>query len=168
MPQSNLLARLAIVLLCLATLSACGFSLRGHAPLPSGIDTVHLQTGSTALRNHLRLALEANGARIAPEKKGADATLVIAAESFDRRVLAVDPGTGKSREFELVYNLNFRFSGRDGKALLASQALKLRRDFVFDDDAVIGKSREEGVLIEEMRRDAASQIMRRLSALSRK
>ncbi len=167
MPQSQILSRLAIILLCLATLSACGFSLRGRAPLPSGINAVHLQAGSAALRNHLRLALEANGARIVVEKKTADATLIIAAESFDRRVLAVDPGTGKSREFELVYNLNFHFSGRDGKALLATQQLKLRRDFVFDDDAVIGKSREEGVLIEEMRRDAASQIMRRLSALAR-
>ncbi len=168
MSQSKFLNRLAIALLCLSTLSACGFSLRGHAPLPKGIDTVHLQAGSAALRSHLRLALQANGALVAVEKKAADATLIIATESFDRRVLAVDPGTGKSREFELVYNLSFSFNAREGHKLLAPQQLRLRRDFVFDDDAVIGKSREEAVLVEEMRRDAAGQIMRRLSALARK
>jgi len=48
--------------------------------------------------------------------------------------------------------------------VLGSQSVSLLRDYVFDPDAVIGKSREEGVLREEMRRDAAQQILRRIRA----
>ena len=46
---------------------------------------------------------------------------------------------------------------------MPEQMVSLLRDYVADADAVLGKSREEGVLHAEMRRDAAAQIMRRVA-----
>ena len=48
--------------------------------------------------------------------------------------------------------------------LVNRQTVSLVRDYVFDTDQVIGKSREQNVLRKEMRRDAAQRILTRLSA----
>jgi len=105
---------------------------------------------------------------LADSRDGADASIDVTSEVFDRRVLSVDPNTGKEREFELAYTVAFNVVRGDGAPVLSGQSINLLRDYVFDADAVIGKSREEGVLIVEMRRDAAQQLLRRLrSSLSR-
>ncbi len=103
-------------------------------------------------------------------KASADADLVlrVLGESFSRRVLAVDPVTGKEREFELNYTLRFDARRGGGEEVLAAQRVSLVRDFVFDRDSLIGVSREQGVLENEMRRGAVEQMMRRLAAAASK
>ena len=52
-----------------------------------------------------------------------------------------------------------------GKAVVENERMQIVRDYVFDVDAVIGKSRERGVLYAEMRRDVALQIFNRIRAV---
>lgn len=154
-------------LLLASTLAGCGFELRGQMVLPSDIRQIHVQ-GPAVLKNEIEVALSGTGVAVAEERAAADAVLAIESDRFNRRVLSVDPDTGKEREFELVYVVSFRATRGNGEMLLEGQRVNLLRDYVFDADAVIGKSREEGVLRQEMRRDAAQQILRRLeSALNR-
>ena len=51
-----------------------------------------------------------------------------------------------------------------GKALVKPHNVRIVRDYLFDSDIVIGKSREEHLLREEMRRDGILQMLRRLRA----
>ena len=144
-------------------LSGCGFHLRGSVLLPDEIDTVHLQVSNAELAEEIKLLLEAGDASIVPSED-ADLTLIVTPERLERRLLAVDPKTGKAREFELTYTASYQVLGKEKQALMPSQTLVLSRDLVFDPEAVIGSSREEEIIYLEMRRDAARQIMARLQA----
>ena len=154
---------LAIALFLLA---GCGFHLRGAPTLPEGVSTVRIE-GPTYLAQEIAVFLESAGVRVTDSRENADAILLVGRETFDQRTLSFDPNTGKEREFELAYRTTYRLQGADGRDLLPAQSVTLLRDYVFDADAVIGKSRERGVLHEEMRRDAAQQILRGLGRISR-
>jgi len=145
-------------------LAGCGFHLRGAAVLPKGVDRIHVQAANPDLTDELTLFLQDGGAKVLPSAKGADAVLAVNDERFDRRVLTVDPKTGKAREYQLSYSLNFALRGKNGTMLVAPQQVKLDRDYVFDADQVLGSSAQESTLRTEMRRDAVQQILRRLEA----
>ena len=155
------LTSFVLVTLLLGLLSGCGFQLRGSADL-QGLKSVRIDTGSTILRDELAVFL------VDDKKAPVDAVLSAYDENYQRRVLSVDSNTGKAREYELAYTVKFNLVDGDGEALVSEQRVRLVRDFVFDEDAVIGKSREEDVLRREMRRDAVQHILRRLTATLRK
>ncbi len=144
-------------------LSGCGFKLRGAVELPETIRTVQVMA-PPELRNDILTLLESGGVGVSPSGSGADARITVTSERFSRRVLSVDPNTGKEREFELAYTLDFGVTDRGGQAVIENGKVNLLRDYVFDPEAVIGAGREEELLRNEMRRDAARQLMRRVEA----
>ena len=150
-----------VLALAIAIAGGCGYQLRGAVPLPPGLDAIRI-AAPTDIRNALVQLLDGGGVRVQPADGSAGALLRISDERFDRRVLSVDPGTGKESEFELAYQVVFEVTGAEGEELVPEQTVSLIRDYVFDPDAVLGKSREQNVLRAEMRRDAAAQIVRRI------
>lgn len=148
----------------LLVLGGCGFHLRGGVLLPPDVNRVHMQVANAELAEEVKLLLEAGGASIVPTAETADLTLIVTPEQLGRRLLAVDPDTGKAREFELTYAVSYQVLGEKKQALMPSQTVSLSRELVFDPEAVIGTSREEEVIYSEMRRDAARQIMARMQA----
>ena len=151
-----------VLALAIATAGGCGYQLRGAVSLPPALDGVHV-AGPAGIGGALTQMLESGGADIRPESESANAVLRLSRERFTRRVLSVDPDTGKEREIELTYSVAFRVTSGDGEELMPEQTVSLLRDYAADAGAVLGKSREENVLREEMRRDAAGQIARRIA-----
>ena len=160
---------LCIALLALAAslASGCGYQLRGASSLPESFTRVYVQTRSSALRNAIDELLSSGGGAQVPNEKGAAVKLLVDYEDLSERLLSVDPNTGKAREFEVSYSARFLVKDADGAVVVPHQEVKIVRDYVFDGDAVIGKSRERGVLQTEMRRDAARQIFHRIRAAYR-
>lgn len=157
--------KLLLVLLFVSLgLTGCGFHLRGSPPFPEDARALYLKTSNNQLFDELAVYLRDSGATVMQTKDGADAVLNLGNESFNTRTLSVDPDTGKEREFELSYSVSFELRKSDGTILVEHQTVNLVRDYVFDNDQVIGKSREKGVLEIEMRRDAAQRILTRLAA----
>lgn len=142
-------------------LAGCGFQLRGALELPQDIRSVQV-TAPSALKNDILAILESGGVEIAAAD--ADARITVDSERFSRRVLSVDPNTGKEREFELAYTISFGVARRDGTQVIDNGNVNLLRDYIFDPEAVIGTGREEELLRDEMRRDAARQMLRRVEA----
>ena len=153
--------RTLVLALAIAVTGGCGYQLRGAVSLPPALDGIHV-TGPAGIRGALMQMLESGGAGVRSGSEPANAVLRLSRERFTRRVLSVDPDTGKEREIELAYSVAFRVAGGDGEELISEQTVSLLRDYVVDTGAVLGKSREENVLREEMRRDAAGQIARRI------
>ena len=151
-----------VLALTIVATGGCGYQLRGGVSLPPALDGIHV-AGPAGIGSALTQMLESGGADIRPGSESAKAVLRLSRERFTRRVLSVDPDTGKEREIELAYSVAFRVAGGDGEELMPEQTVSLLRDYVVDAGAVLGKSREEGVLREEMRRDAAGQIARRIA-----
>ncbi len=162
MGRVELLKNILLGLAASVLLASCGFQLRGAPNLPEGT-TIFVRAPS-AIARELEIYLRDGGATITAQRDEADAVLDVSGEDFYKRVLSVDPDTGKEREFELSYTVSFYLRESDGSMLVERQTLKLLRDYVFDADQVIGKSREQGVLRKEMRRDAAQQILSRINA----
>lgn len=145
-------------------LAGCGFHLRGSMEQLAGLPALYLPEGA-GLAGELRNAARASGAKLAENREDAQAVVTISGENMERQVRSVG-STGKVREFELVYTVNFDVQDKDGKALTDTQTIRLTRDFVFNEAQVLGKEAEESVLREELRRDAAGQILRRVQALN--
>ena len=155
--------RTVVLLLMIVAAGGCGYQLRGTVPLPPELDGIHV-AGPRDIGAALTLVLDSGGIQVQSSRDTASAVLRVGEELFDRRVLSVDASTGKEREFELAYRVEFELIGGDGEELLPMQTVSLVRDYVFDANVVLGKSREQDVLHAEMRRDAATRIMRRIAA----
>lgn len=144
-------------------LAGCGFQLRGGVGLPEAYTPVHV-SGPQDLRAAIETGLRGGGAAVTAEPTEAGIRLELFGESFSQRTLSVDPDSGNAQEYEVAYSVSYRVLDRAGRALVEPTALSLQRDYFFDSDAVLGTSRQVTVLHEEMRRDAAQQVLRRVNA----
>lgn len=154
----------AVIFVSLYLLSGCGYQLRGSGGLPTEIKQVFLQTQSIQLHRAMAELLQANGA-MQVQKKNAQIRIFVLQETQEQRVLSVDPNTGSAREFEVAFTAYYSVQDKESAPILPNGRIQIVRDYVFDADAVIGKSRELGVLQEEMRRDAALQLFNLIRAL---
>lgn len=151
-------------------LAGCGFQLRGLGTfqMPPSLSTLRVMVaGSQAANDPLRLAME-DALRIqgrATITQAADVpTLILTGENVGSHVLSVDT-SGKVSEYLLRYEIGFSVIDATGSELLSTQVLRLQRDYRFDPLNVLAKEQEEANLKRELRRDALSQIVRRLARL---
>ena len=155
-----------IVLLSAALISACGFRPRGSITLPEDFASVYVQA-PIEISDELAIFLDGGGASVSKSRPDADAVIEVQSEKYEQRVTSVDATTGKAREFELIYSLDFSVRMKDGTALVPSEHLVLRRIYVFDPTDVIGATRNVDALRLDMRRDAAERIIRLTEAALR-
>ena len=169
MNRMRTIALSLVVGLLITALTGCGFKLRGSTELPSNLKVLDLRIASTLVKDDMLLFLEQGGISVfKPDgTTKPDAILTVGSGRYTERVLSVSPETGKAREFELAYELPYKFVDADGRPLMKPGSITLLRDYVFDADEVIGKSRERGVLEGEMRRDAVLQLLRRMESAAR-
>ncbi len=159
--NKNGLFLLAIVLI----LSGCGFHLRGSSDVALGVSSVYIETqGASSLKAEVARQLQNAGVAVSTRPVDAGLRLMLSDEQYDRRVLSVDPNTGKVREYEV--GLKAKVSARDtrGNDVLKDQEVSQIRDFIFDENAVLGTYQEEAVLRKELTRDTAAQVLRLLQA----
>ena len=165
------LVRVACLLLLLQ-LTACGFQLRGAFELPAALSSVYIDSrSSTPLLQDLKLILKTNGSSVVDDATAATSTIKIEKEESLQRVISVD-SSGRAREYELSYKITFSVSaainGEHQKVMIENKKLELIRDYVYDSEAVLGKSREKNILLRDMQRDASRLIMLQIQAAYRK
>ncbi len=76
----------------------------------------------------------------------------------------MDASTGKGREFELLYILDYSVRMKDGTMLIPPEKFAVRRIYVFDPTAGLGAANNVTVLRRDMRQDAAQRIIRATQA----
>jgi len=146
-------------------LAACGFHLEGRAPLPVAVKTPFLEAPDpqSDFVQYLRHNLLSNGAQLMPEKGDASAVVSILNDRFARRVLSVS-SINRVNEYEVTYTIAFSVTA-GGKELLPPQELTTTRTYSFDETALLAKGHEEDILRQDMARNLADMVMRRLSSL---
>lgn len=157
-----------ILLLTLVLLTAsCGFHLRGSLPGSTTIDSVSINDATASgVGAEVKALLEASGTDILPSPDNGYG-LRLTDQLLNRSVLSVSAVTGKVEEYQLTLTVGMTVTDPDGNELLSGQQIRVTRDYAFDDAAVLGSVTERRVLEQEMIRQAASQIVRRLNALAR-
>lgn len=155
---------IVVAILIAATMSGCGFKLRGQAALP--FESIYIETGGfSLLAAELRRVIRTGSkTRIAEKPEDAEVILRIVAERQEKHVLSLSTA-GKVREFELRYRLAYRLLDRAANDIVPPGEIELRRDMTFDDTQVLAKESEEALLYEDMKSDAVQQMLRRLSVI---
>ncbi len=155
--------RLLPLLLAWSLLSGCGFHLRGAVDLPPDERVVALAGIGLdrPFARELQRLLELVEGRLTRDPKEAGSVVVVHQIQQDRRIVSLDEH-GKAIEFELVYRVRFEARKPDGRVLLPMQTITIRRIYLNPQFQIIGKSEEESVIREEMRREAARTLLRRL------
>ncbi|WP_428609378.1 LPS assembly lipoprotein LptE [Sedimenticola sp.] len=159
------LLSLALLVWTLSLLQGCGFKLRGSVDLPSHIGPVYIQGLGEydLLRRELSQMLSFSDIPVAKDAKGASSILTISNRASDRRVISVD-GNGNVAEYELHEGAKFSLRGTDKRELVKEQSVSAITTYLNSETQVLGKQQEEGTLRNDLQRDLASQIMRRLQA----
>lgn len=162
----RLLTLTHILLFTVLLLTACGFHLKGFAPgslkpLPFHTLYVNSQAGlteqlTTSLENDSRISL-------VKEAKNADATLTIYNEKAAKEVLTIN-SAGRTDQNRLIYRINARLTVH-GIPYNPEVLVMVTRSMEYSDSVVLGKEQEEAMLWQDMRKDAADQLIRRLDYL---
>ncbi len=150
-------------------LGACGFQLRGTAPLPAEMSVTYIHGASEfdSLNDAFRTALESHGVRVTADRGEATAVLTILENNTDKDVLTVDLG-GKVLEYRIRQNIHFEVAAADGQPLVDPQSVTGSRDFKFNRDDVLGKERETELIRKELQRDVVNLAMLRIVAAGKR
>ena len=158
-------ARLLLICLLILT-SACGFHLRGSQLTEFNVANIYINPSSAPrLAKAVKSQLVSVGASLASSVKDASYVVTLKEENFERTVLSVSAETGKVEEYQIVYKAKVDAAHTGGASIINNDKVRTSRDFTFDEDAVLGKFSEEEVIKEDLIREAADQVLRRLQAL---
>ncbi|MBL8439030.1 MAG: hypothetical protein JNM61_12590 [Zoogloeaceae bacterium] len=152
-----------LVALCGILLAACGFQLRGSHALP--FKTIFLGGGTYSTINvALKRQIEAGGTTQVVATPGeAEVQLQVIRDGRSREITSLN-AFGKVREYELRRYFDFRLVGRGGQERIPVTKLFIRRHLTYDDNEILAKEAEEGLLYKEMDEDLVRQLLRRLAA----
>lgn len=163
-----MLIRYLTVVFLSALLAGCGFHLRGSGPGSLDVSSVYVDAGSARkLGEEVSLQLSGLGVAIPNAPDAAEYVLKLANERQERKVLTVSAQTGKVEEYELIYSANMSVIGPDGKTITDNEPVTARQDLAYDEDAVLGKFEEARTVVEDLRRQVAASVLRRLNAVTR-
>jgi outer membrane lipopolysaccharide assembly protein LptE/RlpB len=157
---------IAVVLALVASLAGCSdWYLRGTQTNTMSVDSVYVSADSAIrLRGAVNTKLIHSGVRLAT-KQDAEVILELTGEVFDRRVLSVDPISGKVREVEVGLEVGFSVRAKDGKLLAPFQKMRWVQDYVFDESSLLGTYEQQSTIQGELSQDAAATILLRLETI---
>lgn len=151
-----------------AVLGGCGgWYLRGTRENVLGsVRTVFVATASRGLLyNYLAAELSYIKVAIVTDRARAHAIIELTPERYERRVLSVDPNTGKVREVEITLSTKVAVRARDGSLLAAPEDFRWTQDFVFDEASLLGTVEVEQNLRYEMAKVAARVLVLKLETV---
>ncbi len=153
-----------LLLAALLPLAGCGLHLRGHAATDKqfAFHSIYIQApGETTFTRTLRRALGAYklDVQTAPGKQ--ELTLAITSETTEKQITALN-ASGHVIEYLLHYRIFLRAYDQQQNNWLPITEIQLQRILPYDDTLILAKQQEEQMLYDEMRADAAQQVLRRL------
>lgn len=160
-----------VLLVLFASVTACGFKLRGSDyRLPDDWQVVSIETrgnlGANSelvreLADQLRLTQGVDVRRgVVPETP----RIVLLKERFSNPVGSLDT-LGRAQEHLLEYVVQYNFIDRAGKELLTTQRIYLRQELVHDRSPILANEREQQYLLAQLRKRMADRIIERLLAV---
>ncbi len=143
-------------------LSGCGFELRGTTAVPQGLGPVYVEGGGLLVKL-LKERILSSGQGLAANAGEAKSVIRVLGEQSGDRVLSVNKD-GKVIAYERHYQARFSASSSvEGKAPIPPQAIDLVRSFINPDTEVLGKALEADMITNDLRVDAARQILQRVA-----
>ena len=146
---------------CGAALAGCGFRLRG-ADLQFPFRTIFIAGANTAMVQQLKRLL-ARHVQVVDQPTQADVVLTVTQDQEERNASALS-ASAKVREVELLQRFDFHVVDANGSTLIESFPLRMQRFVSYNENEATAKDEEFAILLQNMRNDAAQQILRKLAA----
>ena len=142
-------------------LSACGFRLRGEAQ--AGLGALYVSAAvPSQVAVAIRRQLSGSTTRLAADVKSSDAHVQVLSESTEKLIQSLT-SAGRVFDYQLRLNVGYQASDAAGRVLVEPATIELQRIISYSESAPLAKESEERLLYEEMRAEAASQILRRVA-----
>jgi len=153
----KVLKKIIAMLLISTLLNACGFQLRGS--FESNFESIYISGGTKDFTKILKKRVKQAGIKIKSLSE-AEKSVEIITNSFTKNILSLG-GDGKVREYEINYQVSYRFKSQKGEWSKPID-LEVIREYAYDDDDLLAKGAEEVTLIKGMKdqiiRTMVSQI----------
>lgn len=157
-------ARYIICTIISLLLTACGFHLRGFVtdihPQFDNI-AISIQNAHRDLELLLKDGLLTYGISVT-DPTHASYLLVVEQDSKHQQITNVAASTAP-RQYLISYDVQFTLIKVKGPVLIPSSHVMVSRQLTINNNRILGSNYEEAVFYSEMRRDAAIQIINRLS-----
>lgn len=169
------MTRLLLPLILAAGLAGCGFHPRNALMLPADVPAVQVTSNVpySELTKLLERSLRAAGAQPVTAADDDAATplaeaarLQVLSERWGDLPIAID-GQGRAQEYRMRYATIFVFQRPDGSVLVPQQVIELSRDYVAPPTDATGTTTEREILADELRREMAASILRRIDSVVR-
>lgn len=144
-------------------LTSCGFHLRGSLPLERYPAIFVDAKKHSELASLLSEQLESNAVKLLTKLDPKAPALMLQQDSLERRTLSLFPN-GQVAEYELIYRVKYQvlLPGRD----IQEFQFELTRDYQDDPNLALAKAKELDLLLQELRSQAASRIIRQLNRIN--
>lgn len=151
-----------MVACALLALSSCGFSLRGSAALPPALQTLQVESVDTNsdIAREVRRALRNNDVDVDDNSQSSGYNLQLGQEQSSERALSVN-SQARAGEYQLTMSVPFQLLNA-GALVMGPETITLERVYLADPENAAAKSDEARLIQQEMRRELALQILRRL------
>lgn len=152
----------------MASLSACGFHLRGSEALPPEMAVTYIQSSNpfSTLVDDFAEALRTRGAKVTERLEDATAVLRIEANDKDRDVLSVNT-SGKVLEYDLRQIIQFSVATAENLPIVESQTVSMRRAYLYKSTDVLGSEREKDAVRHTLQKNLVNMAMLRIAAAAR-
>ena len=157
------------LLLTTILLAGCGFHLRGMVDRESirwlNNVAIVIQQAHRDLEPLLREQLKAYNIGVNADPAFANYWLIIENETIEQNITSISSST-TPRQYQLIYTVQFKLQQTKGAEILPISQIVVNRQITLNSNRILGSNDEEELQKEEMRRDAAIQILNRLSKIS--
>ena len=126
-------------------ISACGFQLRGD--IKANFDSISISGGTSSFNKTLQRKFRQSGITITSASE-AEKIVQIIENKFTKTILTLT-GTGAVSEYQLDYNVTYRFKSKNGPWNLPV-TIEASRTYTYDDADILAKDEEEKRLVSGM------------------
>ncbi len=153
-----------LLALCSLILPSCGFQLRQNVSLPHSLQPVHIKASNARqIPTLLKQQLGEQGVAMTEDADKARLWIELSEEQQGERTISVSALSTTLKEVELTQQIYLQLRKPDGSVLLEKKPLRLVREFIYDEQAVLAQASEQQVLRNDMQQEILAHILRRLS-----
>ena len=126
-------------------ISACGFQLRGN--IQANFDSISISGGTSGFNKTLQRKFRQAGITLKNASE-AEKIVEIIENKFTKTILTLT-GTGAVSEYQLDYDVTYRFKSKDAPWNLPV-TIEATRTYTYDDQDILAKDEEEKRLVSGM------------------
>ncbi len=165
MANTSRLRYLAVsaIAVCALLVSGCGFTLRGQ-DLGLPFKSILVEGNQGTASEVLQILRNKPGLAISSKKPDAQVVLTVISQQVDRTVVAFS-AAGRPREIQLRMRVAYRVNDGFGSEISGPLEITQIRDLSINEAEFLAIGSAEAFMIEDMQRDIAQQLVRRLRAV---